>query len=64
MQRIEKYAQPKVQIVNSSPLPVNCLISLVDAHYKSYQNLQIIRVSKFTKQLIETKIKNIYFVSF
>ncbi|XP_055320368.1 protein PTHB1 [Sitodiplosis mosellana] len=43
IQRIENYIEPKVQIVNSSPLPINGLITLVDAHYKSYQSLQIVR---------------------
>lgn len=45
VQRIDKHTQPKVRIVNSSPLPIMSLIALVDAHFKSYQSLQIIRVS-------------------
>lgn len=46
IERVEKSAQPKIRLANSSPLPISALISLVDAHYKSYQNVQVIRVSR------------------
>lgn len=45
IRRVESHAQPKIHISNSSALPISSLITLVDAHYKSYQNVQIIRVS-------------------
>lgn len=45
IERVEKLAQPKIRLVNASPLPIAALNALVDAHYKSYQNVQIIRVS-------------------
>lgn len=44
IERVGKSVQPKIRLVNSSPLPISVLISLVDAHYKSYQNVQVIRV--------------------
>lgn len=46
VQRIEKHAQPNAKIISNSPLPISNLITLVDAHYNSYQNVQIIRVRR------------------
>lgn len=42
--RVEKHAQLKIRVSNASPLPISALITVVDVHYKSYQNVQIIRV--------------------
>lgn len=52
IERVEKCAQPKIRLSNSSPLPITALISLVDAHYKSYQNVQAIRVSRYFDSMI------------
>lgn len=51
IERAEKSAQPKIRLFNSTPLPISALISLVDAHYKSYQNVQAIRVSALCMQI-------------
>lgn len=47
IERVGKSTQPKIRLVNASPLPITALISLVDAHYKSYQSVQAIRVNAF-----------------
>lgn len=41
---IKDNADAKVRISTTSPLPINALISHVDAHYKSYEKVGIIRV--------------------
>lgn len=51
IERAEKSVQPKIRLLNSTPLPISALIALVDAHYKSYQSVQAIRVSPSPMQI-------------